>query len=199
MPTRYIIFSIAFMLLHLTVFSQKDYEYGYVITSKNDTLRGLIKDRKSGSFGGIYKKIRFKDGGFVAKKFSPYDIKGYAVGNDTYHSMWLSSSRSVFREVYVSKRNTGKKRFLKLVVEGPLSLYYLEFRDQEAGINDYVELLKLNHSDELVRASQGILGLKKKLLSSYLQNCPEVVAKINSSEIKTAREVAVFYNDYCGE
>lgn len=199
MITRFILLFFVLVLASSLSFSQKGYEYGTVITNKNDTIQALIKDRGYGIHGSRYKKIRVKDGGLIAKRYSPYDIKSYSVGNDMYESVWLSSTLRGLREVFVSERNQGKKHFLKVVVSGTVSLYYWEIRDYESGTNDYIELIKRKHQQEYIRASQGIFGLKTKRLAEYFSDCSLLVEKLNANELKNAVDVVNFYNSNCVE
>jgi len=67
----------AFLILPILGFGQKDYQSGYIITNKNDTLIGHVKDRKSPPFGKIYKKIRFKNNNIIKRKYGPHQIIGY--------------------------------------------------------------------------------------------------------------------------
>jgi hypothetical protein len=48
-----------------------------------------------------------------------------------------------------------------------------------------------------IRSTQGIFGLKKKTLSKYFDDCPELVRQIESKELKKVPEVVNFYNSYC--
>jgi len=50
----------------------------------------------------------------------------------------------------------------------------------------------------MVRATQSILGLKKKLLSEYFDNCPALVEKINEPEIRTPEDVLMYHGILCG-
>ena len=45
-----------------------------------------------------------------------------------------------------------------------------------------------------VRVTQGILGLKKKRLTEYFRDCPELIYKIENGELKDPVEIANFYN-----
>jgi hypothetical protein len=50
----------------------------------------------------------------------------------------------------------------------------------------------------LVRVTQGIFGLKKKLLSRYFADFPDLVVKIEKGELKSPIEIAEYYNSYVG-
>lgn len=70
----------------------------------------------------------------------------------------------------------------------------MEYDDQESGYFDAVDLFKRDNETDLVRATQGIFGLKRKLLSAYLYDCQELVSKINSRDIRDPAEAVNFYN-----
>ncbi len=192
--TLYLIF--AFLILPVVSFGQKDYQNGYIITNNNDTLTGLVKDRKSPPFGKIYKKIRFKNNNVISRKYGPHKIIGYKQGANQFESLWIDVSHVFFQEKYTSIPNSGKKYFLKVIVKGYLTYYQWEFKEQES---DYIwskSLYKRKDDHSLVRVTQGILGLKKKSLAVYFQDCPELVYKIENGELKDPVEIAKFYNKW---
>ena len=173
------------------------YQPGYIITKNNDTLYGEVADRSYGAFATIYKRVRFKDGGFIAKRFSPYDINGYMVDGAVFASMWLDVERVLLKETYVSQAKQGRKVFLKVISNNQALHYYqLEQVDGDNGFVDYIPLFKKYNSNELVRVTQGILGLKKKRLTEYFSDCPELVEKITNDELKTPIEILNFYNNW---
>ena len=105
-------------------------------------------------------------------------------------------SHFFFQEKYTSIHNSGKKYFLKVIVKGYLTYYQWEFKEQES---DYIwskSLYKRKDDHSLVRVTQGILGLKKKSLAVYFQDCPELVYKIENGELKDPVEIAKFYNKW---
>lgn len=99
----------AILIFPLTIFCQKDYHSGYIITNDNDTLHGMIRDRKEQPFGKIYDKIRFRDKSIFPEKFNPDQINGYRVGDTDYESLWLNISSSFFREYYSSMAGSGRE------------------------------------------------------------------------------------------
>lgn len=52
------LFAIIFLGLPLECTAQDDYQNGYVVTNAGDTIYGLVRDRKTGAFGKLYKKIK---------------------------------------------------------------------------------------------------------------------------------------------
>lgn len=191
---------LSFFLLFLTglfhLKAQKGYEPGYVITQSRDTLQGLVKDRKEEPFARIYKKIRFKGKGIFSKKFSPEKILGYKRGEDVFESHWIEVSSRFLRTEYLSRENLGEQHFLKVRERGFLSFYQWEWLDQESNTVDEIDLFKRRDEDYFIRVTQGIFGLKKNLLEKYFEDCPELLEKIHSKELRQPSEIARFYNDW---
>jgi hypothetical protein len=195
-----IILFVAFIYISLTCLghenktnSKKGYSSGFIVTNDNDTLTGLIKDRTAPPFTKIYKRIRLKDGGLFPKKFSPSKIRKYCTAEGCYESIWLDVERVFFRETYHSRSGRGEKVFMKMALDGFLSLYYLEFIDGDSGNLDYIELLKRKDEEYLIRVSQGIF-LRKQALIDYFHDCPELAERIERNEIKTPGDIVRFYN-----
>lgn len=180
------------------VHSQKIWETGYVILNTGDTLSGMVCDRKATATGTkLYSKIRFRGDEGVREKFTAYDIKGYAVGNSLYESMWYHESMAFFIMSYTSRRGVGKKIFLQVVRRGYLTCYYKEYVDGDSGYVDGFELFKRPGDAYFMRATQGIFGLKKKRLTEYFSDCPSLVKKINTGQITCPVEVVDYYNSRC--
>jgi hypothetical protein len=172
------------------------YAVGYVVKNNGDTLYGKVKDRSGEVFTRMYSKIRFKsDGYFFQKRYSPKQIIAYKTGDRLYETHWIKVRTLLLKVNYFSKPGFGKREFFRVVEKGKLSLYYSEFMDEDSSIVDYVELFKREGDYYFVRATQGVFGLKKNLLSEYFQNQQEVRDKIVSGELKTAFQVVRFYNE----
>ena len=54
-------------------------------------------------------------------------------------------------------------------------------------------------SNEMVRVTQGILGLKRKKLIRYFYDYPDLVYAIQAKELNEIHEVYDFYLDRCGD
>ncbi|MGF1638228.1 MAG: hypothetical protein ACFCUU_14205 [Cyclobacteriaceae bacterium] len=175
-------------------FGQRNQQNGYVVTNKNDTLYGFVIDRKEKMFLKIYKKVRLKRKGHFTKKFSPGQLHGYKIENSEFESLWYSTVGNPFDAVYVSKPNQGKKIFMKVVDRGYLTLYYLESIDQESDLHFYIPFFKRADQHYIIRVTQGLLGLKKKQLIVYFDDCEELVNKITAGTLKTPLEISSFYN-----
>lgn len=184
------------LLLHfssLETCSQNDWKDGYVVTNRGDTLRGLVRDRDSGSFGGLLGKVLLKKGRRRAKRFKANKIQSYSWGDArfvTFHTRY--ESQFLKSKVFVSKEE-GEPEFYRVISEGPLSLYHREFTDPDNSVIDFIPFFKREGNPELVRATQGIFGLKKKLLSNFFSDRPDIVNKINNGTLKTPADVVGAY------
>jgi hypothetical protein len=176
-----------FILILLTVvfgetnalLAQEDYQDGYVVTVKNDTLFGCVSDRREGPFGGIHEKIKLKGKG-LKKRFAPKRIRSYKKGDSLYRTMFLD----------------GEYEFLRVVSEGPVSHYAFELQEQGEQLVLDIAYLRKENSSTLQRADQGIFGLKRKRLSQFFADCPPLVEKIQNKELKQVFEVVNFYNEW---
>ncbi len=184
---------IVFWMLPSLVFSQKNYENGYIITNDNDTIVGRVKDRKPPPFGKLYKKVYFKKK-HKKKKYSPKQILGYKQGSREFESLWIDVSSHLYNEKYTSIQNAGKKEFLKVIVKGYLTYYLREFADSESDYINQIGLYKREDENFLVRVTQGVFGLKKKNLGVYFKDYPELVLKIKNGELKDPIAIVNFYN-----
>lgn len=144
-----------------TVFGQEDYQEGYVITIKKDTLRGLISDRKLGPFGGIHEKVKLKGKG-LKKRFAPKNIKVYKKGDTTYKTMFLD----------------GEYEFMRVETEGYVSHYVYELQEQGEEMVLDVNYFTKGNSSNLIRVTQGIFGIKRKRMISFFKRLPTASGKI---------------------
>jgi len=188
MYLRNIQFLIVFSIISLNLFAQRDYEEGYIVTLTNDTLYGSVRDRETGAFPRILKK----------KKYTASQITGYKTGNRVYESIGIKPESMFFRTRYLLT-DTYKKEFVRVMHKGKLNYYHWEYADSESNTLEYIPLFHIEERAEMVRATQGLLGLKKKALSEYFINCPELVQKINEKEIRTPEDVTEFYVNNCGD
>ncbi len=182
-----------FLMIPFFFLGQKDFQSGYVVTKENDTLIGLVRDRKEPPFGKLYKKIIFKKGR-KKKKFGPEEINAYKRGDNHFESLWIQDNTYPFQGKYLSKPNYGSKEFLKVIEKGYLSYYHWEFEDSESDYIDAIGLYKREEEDSFARVSQGIFGLKKKYLAKYFRDYPDLVSKIEYGELKDPVEIVKIYN-----
>lgn len=187
------------LLLTLSANAQpKGYEQGYIITLQRDTVPGWVKDRSPEPFVELYNRIRFRPMGKSSrKKYSPGDILGYRAGNREYVSIQLREESAFFRFRYYLDPQADQI-FLRVIrQEGTLTWYEQEFVHDD---NDYLDSFPLFHrqgSREMVRVTQGILGLKRERLSDYFQECPKLVQAVTDKKLNEVAEVYGFYLSQC--
>jgi len=177
---------------------KKDFYRGWVVLPEGDTLYGRVKDRSSGPYGELLKKIRFlPDGKRSRHSYGPNQLQAYAVGNQIFECIPLYEDSEFFRFDYCIdyKRDAV---FLKLIArEGPLSWYHWETMDAESSYIDYVPLFHKEGSMQMVRVTQGILGLKKNRLTDYFPACPELKEALENKSLRESGEVFDFLLDHC--
>lgn len=173
----------------------QNYEPGYIVTNTNDTLYGFVKDR---SDGALYKKIRFKNELGKVKRYTPQDLLGYKSGIHIYESLWYKEESQFFKFDYYSRPGYGDKVFLKVLAKGRLSCYAKAYIQDDNDYVDEFELFLRTSKQTMVRATQGVFGLKKKRLAAYFWDCPRLVEKINNNVITKPLDVVAYYNEFCG-
>lgn len=176
---------------------KKGYDRGYVITERSDTLEGWVSDRTTGSFSDFHGKIRFKrKGKLFKKKFTPNDILGYGYLEAHFVSLPLIETTRFFKTSYLLKRGADRK-FLRVIERNAcLNHYEIEFIEDDNFIIDSYPVFHIPGSREMVRVTQGILGLKKKRLSEYFDECNLLVQAIKSEQVTNLQDV---YEFYCGK
>jgi hypothetical protein len=165
----------------------------YIVTRFQDTIYGQIKGRKN-SYANH--KLKFKEPGKLAKNYTAKQLESFYTNGLTYESVWLKLYREKLHEYYISRPNDGKKQFLRVVEKGKLSYYVLERPDHDNGTVDNIPLIKKENNQELVRVTQGLMGVRKKAVSDYIKECNDLATKIQSGQIKDPLEIVRFYNEW---
>ena len=179
------------------ILGQSKYEPGYIVTNANDTIYGQIRDRSPEPFGKIFNQVRMKGFWIFEKRYSPQDIISYTVRNNSYESLWFDSYQEFFSFYHISTAGRGEKVFMRLSVDGKLKLYWDEYRDADSGYDDSIPYFKKENSDVLVRVTQGILGFKKKKLSTLFSDCPDLLKCMYHGGFSSPEQMALFYNSKC--
>lgn len=197
--------SVRFILLILFSFTiiqvqaqKKGYTPGYIINLEGETVTGQVKDRSTGTFMDLYKQIRFKpDHGGLRKKYGPDEILGYGYDDQHFEALPLTEESAFFRFRYYLNENNDRV-FLKVVSsDRDLTYYQWEYVDDESSYLDYIPLFYRAGSAEMVRVTQGILGLKRNRLMEYFRDCPDLVRAIENRELNELDEVYYFYLEHC--
>ncbi|ADR21509.1 hypothetical protein MATR_08620 [Marivirga tractuosa] len=193
----YLFFVLLIGLESTIVFGQSKYQNGYVVTNQKDTIYGQLRDRSPEPFGKIFKKVRMKGFWIFETRFGPDDLKSYKIGNDIYQSIWYDSYSKLFSIFHVSIPGQGEKVFMRLAVGGEVNLYWDEYRDADSGYEMEIPFFKRAESQELIRVTQGILGLKQKHLANLFADCPSLVNLMKKGFFDTPEEMANYFNEKC--
>lgn len=174
--------AILILLLFIAVHpakAQNRYQKGYIVTNSNDTLLGKVRDRNMKEFGnGIYEKIRFKGKGWK-NRFGPEEITSYKIGDIRYRGFI----------------NGNEMDFYRINIEGYLNHYILEFQEPQEKLVEEYHYIQRGANGSLIATTNGVFGLKKKLLARILDDCPGLSKKILTKEFKHVSEVVNYYND----
>ena len=188
-----------FLFSQTFLFAQKSHTSDYLVLISGDTIHGDIQhvnDNKT----TYYKKIRLTETNGNKKKYKRKDVLSFQVNNTIYEGFWLSQSSekmALFNSRYTINSKNGERYFLRVISKGVLSHYHLEWFEQgESGVM-WMDLLKKENEPFFIRATQGIFGLKKKVLIKYFQNCLNLKEQITQKQLKTVAQVVDFYNNYC--
>ena len=187
----------AFMIIP-TQAQNKDYSPGYIINNEGETIEGWVKDRSSGTFIDLYSRIRFKpENARIKRKYGPDEILGYGFSDQHFESMPLREESSFFNyRYYLNEGNDWV--FLKVISRNKdLTYYHWEYVDGESNYLDYTPLFHRNGYNEMVRVTQGVLGLKRKKLIDYFWDCPELVQALEKKELQEIHEVSNYYIERC--
>lgn len=189
---------ILFLLALPMTAQKKGYQQGYIITLEGDTLYGEVKDRSPEPFVELYGRIRFRPEGSRGKrKYSPDQIRGYAAGGRVYESLPLREETAFFRFRYYLDPQADHS-FLRVVRrEGPLTWYEQEFVYDDNNYLDSYPLFSLEGNREMVRVTQGILGLKRQRLTEYFADCPGLALALAEDRISGVEEVFRYYLGSC--
>lgn len=196
--TRMLPFTLILMALPLMA-QKKGYLQGYVVTLEGDTIPGWVQDRNPEPFAAPYNRIRFRpEEKSPRRKYRPGDIRGYRAGDLVFESVPLREETEFFTFRYVLD-DTAEAIFLRVVRrDGRLTWYEREFVHDD---NNYVDSFPLFHrqgSHEMVRVTQGILGLKKKRLTQYFGECQGLSEALENKKLTTLGQVYTFLLDSCG-
>lgn len=197
-PVKYL-YLLLFAFLIVPLQAQKNsFAQGYVISLEGDTLEGWVKDRSSEPFVDLYLKIRFRpENAWLRKKYGPDDIRGYGYGDQSFESVPVREESAFFKFRYYLDEN-NKRVFLKVISRNePLTWYHWEYVDDESSYVDYIPLFYKSPGAEMVRVTQGILGLKRNRLMEYFRDCPDLVNAIRKKQVNDITEVYYFYLDHC--
>ncbi|WP_194778567.1 hypothetical protein [Pararhodonellum marinum] len=182
-------------------YAQNNNDLDFLVLHSGDKLYGSVEHiNLKGVNPRLHKKIRFTSPNGQRKQFRRKDVLAFRVDGITYESFWLSQSSRKFtllNSKYDIDPKTGELHFLKLITKGNLSHYQMEWWEQGESTLMWMDLLKKERDPFLIRATQGIFGIKKNLLVNYFSNCFDLKTQIEQEEFKDVYQIVDFYNRNC--
>ena len=161
--------------------AQFQFEKGYVVTTKGDTLRGKIK------YGRRYElSLRCfftKDGDDEPTKYKPFEIRSYFVKGETFDSKIYD---------YDPTGPVGEGAFMQRINEGACKIYYYWNSDKDVGFTQtFIE-------KSGVPLTEVHFFHFRKQMSAFFKDFDQLSAKIEMGEYRGSQleEVVKEYNTY---
>ncbi|WP_047415704.1 hypothetical protein [Cellulophaga sp. Hel_I_12] len=182
-------------------FCQEKQSGDYIVNIEGDTLFGKVQHlNKKNVNPKYYKKIRWTNQQGQRRKFNRKDVLAFSVDHQIFEGFWLkpSSQNGLFGTfTYTIDPKKKERYFLKTLHRGSLNHYELGWWEQGESLFLTLELFKKKEDMFLIRVDQGVLGLKRKSLIHYFQECPQLVEKIKNKVLKNSSEIVSFYTTKC--
>lgn len=184
-----------------SLFAQEGKPLDYIVLYTKDTLYGTVAhiDEK-GIHRVFYKKIRITLLNGKRKRYNRKKVLAFRINDSCYESFWLSQSSQkimLVNPMYDIDSKNGEQYFLRLVTKGALSHYELEWLNQGSATLWSMSLLRKENDWSFIRADQGLLGLKRKILLNYFFDCPILQEEIKNRQLTKVSQVVDFYNTNC--
>lgn len=172
----------------------------YIVLNNNDTLYGTVYHINNKTILEFYKKIRFINKKGKRKKYKRTDLLAFKSGNNIYQAFMITefTDGNPFDRIrYTLDEKHGYKVFYKRISTGKVSHYQYEWIEQGEALIMSMDLIKKESSTYFIRATQGLLGIKRKALIEYFYDCSQLQEKIKKKEIKKLFEVLNYYKLKC--
>ena len=169
----------SFFILSLKANSSKEFQEGYIISLKGDTIKGFLLEQDNKK---VFKKCVFKSNiDDESKTYEPFEIGGYRYLNGKYY---------ISKEISIDS-TTKKLVFLEFLIKGIANVYYYADIDEHYYIeklpNGIIELTekektfyqKTNYEDHLYVSPSRYKGK----LSFLMQDCPDIKDEIQNTNL----------------
>lgn len=160
-----------------------------VVTLQGDTLFGKVIDRKTGFRDQKFKAVKYRGEG-LPKKFKPHQILSYTANERVFVSFCVER-RGVFDQQLHILQGKANEFLHKEFQQGDFILFNRVFNDED-GIESvpYCYLVGQRH---MVRATQGVLGLKRAQLATYFHAYPLLVNQIQDKSVNSVADLLRFF------
>jgi hypothetical protein len=198
------IYILLYLLISTTTYGQLNQSSDFLVLTSRDTLFGAFEHINTEAISPrFYKKIRYTAPDGKRHRIKRKNVMAFRANGEYYERFFLiQSTQFPDKIVLVNPRYdinsvNGTPYFLKLVEKGRLSHYLLEWWDQEDSTPMSMDLLKKEQDSFFIRATQGVFGLKRKVLSEYFATCPELNDLIQQKQLNDVSGIVDFYNREC--
>lgn len=185
------------------IFAQKNFKPGFVVVGQQDTLRGFINYRNWSRNPG---SVEFKNTIESAPRlYDITEISSFQVENESYikATVMIDISSMNLNTLPTSPIPQMKQvtAFLRILIKGSKSLYYLADRDAKKHLFIYhdgkYELL-VNYRYMQASESAGIVEVKrfKEQVQNYLDDCLSLRKEILSLKYEANSLIALFQKYY---
>ena len=172
----------------------------YLVLTSGDTLYGQVQFLAPPASDRVYLKKISLITSKQKTKFRLKEISAIHSNSTTYRLFRLENKVALpnpFREYFHLNGNEGQLYVLKLIQQGQLSHYEWQWKEQGESTLTSTDLFIKSNDDYFIRATQGLLGLKRKALADYFTDCPELVRLLQEKQLNTPAQVVNFYNRQC--
>jgi len=195
------------LIILFVLFSITSYSYSqdsYIIKLSGDTVRGVVRIReKVKNPSRVYYS---PSKGKTEEFYTPFQVKGFFDGGDSYESALVRIDKNSDGTALVSSPEFSFYQdsvFLKILVRGPKSLFYLRdregrehfyiWRDDKYELLLYKTYLKTDQDNKTYS-----VGVKTYInqLSTYLSDDPSLQKKIINTEFAYNKLVDLFNKYY---
>jgi hypothetical protein len=187
---KYIYLFLLLYSLAITVNAQSNYKQGYIITNKNDTIRGLI-DFRTDKINCSVCKFKLSEEA-NEQIFHSDDILGYRFINEMKYY--------VSRTVILNKKT--EKVFLEYLVQGMKDLYYYPegtgyfFFEDEDG-----KMLSITKEEDKIVDNKYITDNKFRGMLNYIfRDCQKAVKNINRATFERSTMIEItkkYHKEMC--
>ncbi len=164
-------------------FGEFQFEKGYVVTNKGDTLRGKIKYARAYELSQRCTFIKDGDETNEHIRYQPFTIKTFCVKNEIYESKIYD---------YSPDRPDGFGVFMHRIENGECKMYEYWNSDKERGFTQVFLEKKGKMMEEV-----GFFMFKKQMMS-YFSDYPQLQAKIGRNAFKRSevQRIVQEYNSF---
>jgi hypothetical protein len=196
-----LLFLLSFCVSTLHLKAHQPASTSHVVLLSGETIYGeVVYLDQNFSSTRYLKKIRVTTPEGKRKKYRTDKVAAFHTNGEDFEILRLEQSANLFSsdhaKYHIDPKN-GDTYILQRINAGALSHYTYSWWDQGDALEQSMDLFRKQGDAFFVRATQGMLGLKRKLLANYFSDCPDLAEMIRDKSLKNADEVVTFYNVNC--